>query len=213
MDSNDLVAEALDQGETLWRAFDAVKPVKAAFWVLRDEEISHWTLVIASDAVNAANKLEAYHEVAQLMHSLSLHYLFTASYAILPGDDRMVRDAINVRAQFPGTSPLRCPVSRLGGTVIKDAYLYALPASVSRQVEKVTVFRPAEQEILDRLGTIGTSVQVQRLGEQYYSSRARYKGNQKDSRVTYGESVYDTLLLLLRQVEIDRPELVHSPMP
>lgn len=213
MDSKFVVKEALLEGERLYQEFNHFLPVRCAFWILPDSEDAHWSLNIASDDLDDSNKPAAYAELSRLIHEVPLPHLLFVSTRLVRGSERIVRDVINVRMPFGGKEPLRCPVSRLGGVEIAEAFIYPLPDSVPRIAEKVTVFSEEEQGIIDQLASHGIRVSVRRLGEQYYSCRARYDADNRDSQVTYGESVIEVLQRIASNIRHVWSELFATSTP
>jgi hypothetical protein len=206
MDKKCLVSEALADGDRLRTEFDKFMPVKAAYWLLPEDDTS-WTMYLSSEAFDPSNS------VARLIREVPLPYLIYASVRLLPGSDRVVRDVINVRMHFPGISPVRCPVDRLGGVAISEAYLYPLPDSTPKKAEKVTVFSTTQQAEIDRLLAHGVRVSVTRLGEQYYSCRARLLADLQDSQVTYAESIDECLSRIAGLAEQEWPQRFAGAVP
>src|SRR5687767_5114273 len=106
MDQEPLVIEEIEAGEEFARRFDAYKPVKAAFWLKTSDE---WRrhLYIASDEIDATNRLEAYREVSRLADPMRSFYFDALRVKLIDGDSPLARAVTDLLNRFPRPQVIR----------------------------------------------------------------------------------------------------------
>ena len=120
-----LVSDQIESGARFLRLFDARIPVKAAFWVNREESCP-WYLYVASEKITDANVRDAYGEVFHVVDENVDLSLDPFEIRLISASSPMARDALRLRGPRPGV-PTHYYGSSLGGEAIEGAYIYPSP--------------------------------------------------------------------------------------
>lgn len=123
MDQKVLVTNEIEAGANLIRELGEFAPIKAAFWLKRDEE-DQKKLYLASDRFNWADRPAAYREVLRILSGAPTGLLDYDEVSLLPGDDRWVAAAEEWSGGRVGTK-LRS--TSFAGEYITEAYIYPSP--------------------------------------------------------------------------------------
>ena len=128
MDQGPLVVEETDAGAELVRRLDQQFPVKAAFW-LKDSEVGHWFLYIASDQIDDKTLDSAYEEVLRVAWEMASPYFDGFQVKVIPPSDPLAQGNSGYSTSFSGTDghPLRRQSFRRDGRRRR----LSLPASVT----------------------------------------------------------------------------------
>jgi hypothetical protein len=130
MDQGSLVMPQIEAGARLVEAFDAYKPVSAAFW-LKGSEDRNWYLYLASDQIDDSNFDRAYGEVLRITGKNPDPWFDPFQVKVVGSDAPVARDIIAIQQKFPRKTAMRLQGHWLGGLAVEDAYIYPNPVSVS----------------------------------------------------------------------------------
>lgn len=123
MDQGPLVDEEIEAGGQLLREFEAIEPVRVAFWMKRSDEDERY-LYIACDRIDAGNTHVLYGEIIRLTPAISSPYFNPFRVKIISSSDRLARAALEARDRFPAPLPARLGGRPFGGVDAADVYIY-----------------------------------------------------------------------------------------
>lgn len=123
MDSEPLVSETIEAGESLVRRFNDYMPVKVAFWLKPSEKDSYY-LYIASNEIDDTNFELAYAEVSRLTRDLESPFFNPFKVNVISGKDPLANAADEINVKFPDRIPVRYGGRMFGGMSIDGVYIY-----------------------------------------------------------------------------------------
>jgi hypothetical protein len=123
MDQGPLVIEEIDAAEELIRSFDAIRPVKAAFWLKASDDDLRF-LYITSDSITDANLGDAYRDIGRLARQHPSPYLDVFRMKLIPGNHSLAIAATDIVSRYPASLPTRMGGGRLGDVTVDDVYMY-----------------------------------------------------------------------------------------
>jgi hypothetical protein len=132
MDQGPLVRDEADLGAELVRRLDKAIPVKAAFWI-KESEVGHWYLYIASDQFDSPGKNVGYGKVLQLAEEIDDPYLDPFRVKLIHTSDPLAQAVLEYLQKYPRKTATRLGGMPFGGTFIDGAHIY--PPSVTAGVQ------------------------------------------------------------------------------
>ena len=131
MDQGPLVNEQIDAGRELAVELGSgYKPLQTALW-LKESDSENWFLYLASDQIDDSNFDLAYGEVLRLLGPGPYLWLDPFQVKVRGVDDPLVKDVLEIQRKYPANIARRIRNRMLGGLSIEEAYLYAMPITVS----------------------------------------------------------------------------------
>ena len=119
----------VEAGEKFVKRFEAIFPVKAAFW-LKGSEDPRWYLYIVSEAINDTNSSLGYREVLGLARAAPDFYIDPYQLRVVGADNPVARAAIEIQERYPELRPMRYRGPQLGGVGTEEVYIYPSPVVV-----------------------------------------------------------------------------------
>lgn len=129
MDQGPLVTEQIKAGNDLITKFQRYKPLQAAFW-LKEGDVGHWYLHLASDQIDDSNFDLAYGEVIRLMGAGPHVWLDPFQVKVTGVEDPVAKEIIALQQRYPQPANPWVRSRLLGGRYVENAYLYPLPVVV-----------------------------------------------------------------------------------
>jgi hypothetical protein len=127
MDASPLVIDEIQTGAEFIKRIQAHMPVKAAYWLRRDEDEGRY-LYIALEGLTTENLGAAYDEVWRVSREMKDHYINPLDVKLVPTDDRVAHEVQDFYRRFPGrVPPHRFDERSVGGTPIVEMYIYPPP--------------------------------------------------------------------------------------
>lgn len=138
MDQSTLVGNQIDDGRRFVERFAADgNPVRAAFWVKTAEE-GLWFLYVATDLVDRSGPAAAYRAVHASLGKLQEPWLTSSEIKVISPSSDIADDVLAFMTHYPRRSATRFGGSRLGSTLVEQAYIYPAHFFDFKQVNPMT---------------------------------------------------------------------------
>ncbi|WP_165070706.1 hypothetical protein [Paludisphaera rhizosphaerae] len=121
------MSEETEAGAEFIGRFDAVIPVKVAFW-LNPTEAGRWYLYIASDEFDDQNLGPGYREVLRQAKEHSNFYVDPFRVRLIPARDPRALAALDIHRRYPSQRPTRIGAGAFGGMSVDGVFIYPAAA-------------------------------------------------------------------------------------
>ena len=122
MDQGSLAVGQIEEGRKLIDCLSqAGMEVTAAFWM---KEEGRWRFFVGSGDVDRLGLREPYGHVHDVFDHRDFRWMSRSDVYLLPANDPIVKDVLQVLRRYPIHSVAHYPDYRLGDVFIEDAWLY-----------------------------------------------------------------------------------------
>jgi hypothetical protein len=124
MDTIMLVAEQIDEGQSLLARLARENiPIRAAGWVKPAEE-DRWSLYLATPLVEGKGPTGAYREILRVIRQLGLHCLADSAVKLIGENHPIANELLDLLRRNSGRTAIRSRRPLLGGLPVDEVYVY-----------------------------------------------------------------------------------------